>query len=326
MDSCVPIPANSDFTLSNMPYGIFSTESEPNRRVGVAIGEHILDLSKVGCFCGPILSKCCHVFKEESLHDFMELGPAAWSEARQTIHKLLSSSEGMLRDNTNLSKKALIPQAEARLHLPAKIGDLTDFSASKKHAENDRIMFTDDNLQINQNWNYMPVAYHSRASSIIPSGTAIRRPNGQRLSSTGIVTFGPTEQLDFEVELGALIGRGNDLGRPIPVDDAEKHVFGMVLLNDWSARDMQSWEWKPLGCFLSKSYATTISPWVVTMEALQPFRCDMLDVQKPTPLPYLQHRIPSTFDISLHVHLSTEGAESVTRLSTTNYKVTPTTK
>ncbi|OQV24158.1 Fumarylacetoacetase [Hypsibius exemplaris] len=319
----------SDFSFQNLPFGVFSTANKPIPRIGIAIGNWIMDLSELDCFSGPEMAKQSNVFREGELNAFMGLGRNAWHETRQTVQRVLSSAEGYLRDNGHLQKRTLINQDDAIMHVPARIGDFTDFSASKRHAENDRIMFTDKSQRILPNWDYMPVAYHSRASSVVVSGTDIRRPNGQYANEDGNVdsgpVFGPTKKLDFEMEIGALIGTKNALSQPISVDSADNHVFGFVLLNDWSARDLQSWEWNPLGPFLSKSFATTISPWVVTAAALEPFLCDPICLQDPQPLPYLRSKSIKTYDINLTTSLQTEGQTEMHYSSSvicqSNYKV-----
>jgi fumarylacetoacetase len=218
----------------------------------------------------------------------MSLGRPAWRETRAALQRLLSADEGALRDNPDLRSTALIPQADATMHLPASIGDYTDFFCSKEHAVNCGVMFRGPDNPLNPNWLHLPVAYHGRASSIVVSGTEVRRPWGQTAPTAPDAppTFQPSSVLDFELEMGAFIGPGNDLGAPISINSAADHIFGMVLVNDWSARDVQRWEYVPLGPFAAKNWATSISPWIVTLDALEPFAVAS-PPQDPPPLPYL---------------------------------------
>ncbi|NXD15856.1 FAAA Fumarylacetoacetase, partial [Nothocercus nigrocapillus] len=271
--SFIQVDENSDFPLQNLPYGVFSTKEEPRHRIGVAIGEQILDLSVIKhLFNGPALSKHQHVFEQPTLNAFMALGRGAWKEARAFLQKLLSASEPILRDNTELRRRAFVPQAAATMHLPAEIGDYTDFYSSRQHATNIGIMFRGKENALMPNWLHLPVGYHGRASSVVVSGTPIRRPVGQiNPDNDKPPVFSACKRLDMELEMAFFVGPGNKHGEPIPISRAHEHIFGMVLMNDWSARDIQKWEYIPLGPFLSKSFGTTISPWVVTMEALMPF-------------------------------------------------------
>jgi fumarylacetoacetase len=233
---------------------------------------------------------------------------------------LLRQDNPTLRDDEQLRAQALWPLAEVELHLPAAIGDYTDFYSSKEHASNVGTMFRGPENALMPNWLYLPVAYHGRASSVVPSGTAIRRPQGQtKADDAPAPTFGPSRLLDFEVEMGFFIGPGNILGRPIPVSAAADHIFGLVLVNDWSARDIQRWEYQPLGPFLAKNFATTISPWVVTLEALEPFRCPG-PAQEPRPLPYLQSVGHWAYDIQLEVALQSEAMSEAVIITRSNFR------
>ncbi|KHJ43462.1 fumarylacetoacetase [Trichuris suis] len=305
--SFVNIPPGSDFPLENLPYGIFSTAESPLPRIGVAIGDQILDVSQV-CqfFVGPELSRLRGALTKSALNEFLALGPAAWKEARTTLQRLLSKDESAIRDNDALRSSALVPQQKAHMHLPAVIGDYTDFFSSKYHAANCGRMFFGEGRSLTPNWEWAPLAYHGRSSSIVPSGTCIRRPWGQQKPpNVEAPIFEPSKMVDFELETAFLVGPGNELGTPIPADKASEHIFGMVLLNDWSdlvhtniARDIQMLESSPLGPFLGKSFATTISPWVVTMDALEPFRAESVD-QSTSVLSYLRCEGPNSFDINL---------------------------
>uniref|UniRef100_A0A665T039 Fumarylacetoacetase n=1 Tax=Echeneis naucrates TaxID=173247 RepID=A0A665T039_ECHNA len=302
--SFIKADATSDFSFYNLPYGIFSTPDNPKHRIGVAIGDQILDLSVIkSLFEGPVMSKHQDVFDQPTLNAFMALGYEAWREARRTLQMLLSANEPTLRDDISLRSRAFVHQSAATMHLPAEIGDYTDFYSSRDHATNVGIMFRGKENALMPNWLRLPVGYHGRASSVVVSGTPIRRPSGQmRPDQTKPPVFGPSKQLDIELEMAFFVGGGNKLGDPIPITKAHEHIFGMVLMNDWSARDIQSWEYVPLGPFLGKNFGTTISPWVVPMEALMPF-AEPNAVQDPEPLPYLQHHDSYTFNINLFVSL-----------------------
>uniref|UniRef100_A0AAX7U9H3 Fumarylacetoacetase n=1 Tax=Astatotilapia calliptera TaxID=8154 RepID=A0AAX7U9H3_ASTCA len=273
--SFIAVDPTSDFSFHNLPYGIFSTPDSPRHRIGVAIGDQILDLSAVkSLFRGPVLSKHQDVFDQPTLNAFMALGYEAWREARRTVQMLLSANESTLRDDMSLrsrsfpSRKASIPFMNCLFF----IGDYTDFYSSRDHATNVGIMFRGKENALMPNWYMLPVGYHGRASSVVVSGTPIRRPSGQmRPDQTKPPVFGPSKKLDIELEMAFFVGGGNPLGEAIPIQKAHEHIFGMVLMNDWSARDIQAWEYVPLGPFLGKNFGTTISPWVVPMEALLPF-------------------------------------------------------
>lgn len=319
--SFVPVAEGSDFTYENLPYGIFSTPTNKKPRPGVAIGDYILDLSVVKhFFTGPHLKNSQHVFDESSLNGFMGLGRPAWLEARQVIQKLLSKNEPVLKDDIALKAKALVPMSQATMHLPAKIGDYTDFYSSLEHATNVGIMFRGKDNALMPNWKHLPVGYHGRASSVVVSGTPIRRPNGQtRPDDSKPPVFGPCRLMDFELEMAFFVGPASSLGDPIPVQTAEDHIFGMVLMNDWSARDIQKWEYVPLGPFTAKNLGTTISPWVVTLEALEAFRCPNTP-QDPAPMPYLLHKDNFNFDINLEVTIKPKDSDDSTVVSKSNFK------
>uniref|UniRef100_A0A674EI54 Fumarylacetoacetase n=1 Tax=Salmo trutta TaxID=8032 RepID=A0A674EI54_SALTR len=247
--------------------------TQPRHRIGVAIGDQILDLSVIkSLFRGPVLSNHQDVFDQPTLNAFMGLGYEAWRETRRSLQQLLSANETTLRDDVSLRSRAFFHQSSAMMHLPAEIGDYTDFYSSRDHATNVGIMFRGKENALMPNWLRLPVGYHGRASSIVVSGTPIRRPSGQmRPDQSKPPVFGQSKQLDIELEMAFFVGGGNRLGEPIPIERAHQHIFGMVLMNDWSARDIQAWEYVPLGPFLGKNFGTTISPWVVPMEALLPF-------------------------------------------------------
>lgn len=319
--SFIEVSPDSDFPLQNLPYGVFSTADNPTHRIGVAIGNQVLDLSVIRhLFTGPILQSQQDVFAENTLNSFMGLGRAAWQEARATLQRLLSAQEPLLSNNKDLRARAFVPQSDAIMHLPAKIGDYTDFYSSKNHAYNVGCMFRGPDNALMPNWTHLPVGYHGRASSIVISGTPIRRPNGQtRPDESQPPVFGPCKLFDFELEMAFLVGPGNQLGEPISMDKAEDHIFGMVLMNDWSARDIQKWEYVPLGPFLGKNLGTSISPWVVTMDALKPFVVPNA-TQDPKPLPYLYHEDPYNFDIHLEVAIKGEGMPKPATVCRSNFK------
>jgi fumarylacetoacetase len=299
---------HSDFPLQNLPLGIFSRPGEA-LRCGVAIGDAILDLEAalaVGLFAGPA-KVAVEATRGGALNGFFALGRDARVALRERLLELL----GEHSEHQAVLKSALYPASECQLHLPAKVGDYTDFYVGIQHATNVGKLFRPDNPLL-PNYKYVPIGYHGRASTLRPSGTEVRRPQGQTLPAGHTEpTFGPCARLDYELELGIWIGQGNDMGQAIPIAEAEQHLAGLCLLNDWSARDIQAWEYQPLGPFLSKSFITTISPWVVTAEALEPFRCAQPARPEgdPQPLPYLldqRDQANGAFDIELEVLLLTE--------------------
>ncbi|XP_076012002.1 fumarylacetoacetase [Genypterus blacodes] len=319
--SFIKVDPKSDFSFHNLPYGIFSTHRNPRHRIGVAIGDQIVDLSVIKTlFQGPELSEHQHVFDQPSLNAFMALGYKAWKEARRTLQGLLSVNQNTLKDDVSLRSRAFVNQSEATMHLPAEIGDYTDFYSSRDHAINVGTMFRGKENALMPNWLRLPVGYHGRASSVVVSGTPLHRPSGQmRPDQTKPPVFGPSKQLDIELEMAFFVGKGNNLGESIPIDKAHEHIFGMVLMNDWSARDIQAWEYVPLGPFLGKNFGTTISPWVVPMEALLPF-AEPNQIQDPDPLPYLKHDDPFTFNINLFVSLKGKGMAKAATICRSNFK------
>ncbi|NGQ96134.1 fumarylacetoacetase [Brevibacillus sp. SYP-B805] len=320
--SFIEVAPTSHFPIQNLPYGVFRPRKGGAPRIGVAIGDYVLDLSVLeesGHFLHSSLAGK-KIFNQSSLNAFMALGKPAWREARAIIRRLLSAEEPTLRDNHALREAALIPQSEVEMLLPAQIGDYTDFYASKHHATNVGIIFRGKENALMPNWVNLPVGYHGRASSIVVSGTDVRRPNGQmKLLEQTAPVFGPCQQLDFELEVGWFVGPGNASGEPISIEHAEDHIFGLVLVNDWSARDIQAWEYQPLGPFLAKNFATSISPWVVPLDALQPFRVQG-PPQDPEPLPYLRQSGARSFDIHLAVDLQGEKMGEPQRICTTNFR------
>lgn len=285
--SWLPYPADHPFPVQNLPYGAFRLKASAEARPCVRIADLVLDLAETEK--AGLLSGCATValFQRGTLNAFMAQGRAVWSAVRRRIQELLSGADARLRDDTALRERTLIPLERVELCLPVEIGDYTDFYSSKQHAFNVGTMFRGAENALMPNYLWMPIGYHGRASSIVLSGTPIRRPSGQTNANDGPTPeFGPSKSLDFELEMGFFVGPGNELGRPIPIDDADDHIFGMAIVNDWSARDIQRWEYQPLGPFLSKNFATSISPWIVPMGALTPFRVPPGE-QQPAPLPYL---------------------------------------
>jgi len=313
--SFLDISPDSHFSIQNLPYGIFSTAVSPEPRVGVAIGTYILDLSVV---MGMLLDDCPHnIFNHPTLNPLMAQGPAFWHEVRTAVQYALSE-ESTLLQNDSIRQHALIPQSDATMHLPVAIGDYTDFYSSREHASNVGHMFRGPDHLLTPNWLHMPVAYHGRASSVVVSGTDIHRPRGQVMEQgADNPRFMPSQTLDFELEMGFFIGGNSTLGQPVSIADAHEYIFGMVLLNDWSARDIQFWEYRPLGPFTAKNFATTISPWVVPMAALEPFRCPT-PTQSPAPLPYLQADGENGYDIQLEVSLKGDEMEQAATISKSN--------
>nr|CAD1831383.1 unnamed protein product [Ananas comosus var. bracteatus] len=328
--SFVEVHRDSHFPPENLPFGVFRPkggaggggDAAAAARPGVAIGEFVLDLSAVaaaGLFDGPEL-KGSDCFFQPSLNMFLEMGRPAWKEARSTLQKILSADEPVLRDNATLREKCLLPMSEVEMLLPIVIGDYTDFFSSMYHAKNCGTIFRGPENAIAPNWFHLPIAYHGRASSIVISGTDIVRPRGQgHPSGNSLPYFGPSQKLDFELEMAAIVGPGNELGKPIAVDNAADHIFGLVLMNDWSARDIQAWEYVPLGPFLGKSFGTTISPWIVTLDALEPFACNA-PIQDPPPLPYLAEKKHINYDIPLEVWIKPKGHDNPSVITKSNFK------
>ena len=310
-----------DFPIQNLPFGVFRPAAGQQPRVGVAIGDQILDIAAAASsLAGPAVA-AAHAGAAPSLNGLMSLGPQAWSALRLALSRGLSSEHG----DENL-RRQLTPMAQAEMTLPVVIGDFTDFFASMFHATNAGRMFRPDN-PLMPNYKYVPVAYHSRSSSVRVSGTPFKRPRGQRKGPNDAApSYGPSRNLDFELELGIYIGTPSESGAPVPVAAAAEHIFGFCLLNDWSARDIQAWEYQPLGPFLGKNFATTVSSWVVTAEALAPFHTAAFarPAGDPAPLPHLDDagdRAHGGLDITLEAYISTA---TMRRTGTVPLRVTQT--
>ncbi len=317
--SWLPVPVGSDFPIQNIPFGIFSAPGRP-MRIGTRVGETVVDLFVLAdsdLLAGIDVERIA--LMETNLNRLLKHGSARVREVRQRLIHLLDAENADLRDNEVLRAKSLVPIADVIMHLPANIGDYTDFYSSRQHAYNVGCMFRDPANALLPNWLHLPVGYHGRASSIIASGVDFHRPCGQyKPSPDAAPVFGPTRQLDLELEMGFLTYEGKPLGERISTAEAENHIFGLALFNDWSARDIQAWEYVPLGPFLGKNFASSISPWVVTLDALEPFRVSG-PVQEPAVLPYLQYTGNKHFDIKLEVAILTSGG-SETVISRSNFR------
>ncbi|MEM6647716.1 MAG: fumarylacetoacetase [Bacteroidota bacterium] len=316
VSSCfIPGVDASAFSLANLPYAVFSTPGQPPRPC-VRAGDAVLDLCGLEQRGLLRLPGVDAVFDAPVLNPFMAAGPEVWADVRQQLQRLLDVNTPTLRDAPDVQAEIFHSLSDVDLHLPMRVGDYTDFYASRHHATNVGTLFRGPEHALPPNWLHLPIGYHGRASSVVLSGTPIRRPSGQtRPAGAEAPVFGPSRELDLEVELGAVIGVGNSLGESIPVDEAAAHLFGYVLVNDWSARDIQRWEYKPLGPFLGKSFATTISPWIVPAAALAPFRVPLAP-HMPTPLPYLTQADRLGLDIDLAVDVVSENGTASSIIET----------
>jgi fumarylacetoacetase len=304
-----------DFPIQNLPFGVFHRRDDKDdpspARAGMAIGDFVLDLTAChdeGWFTGAA-EHADAALAEPTLNALLRLGPETWTALRRQASELLASDSRAHRANRRLGDTILVPMDEAELRLPLAVGDYTDFYASVHHATNVGSMFRPDNPLL-PNYKWVPIGYHGRASSLVTSGTPVPRPSGQlKDPKSDAPAFGPSRSLDYEMELGFVVGSGNPLGTPVPIAQAESHLFGLCLVNDWSARDIQSWEYQPLGPFLAKNFATTLSPWIVTLDALAPFRAPAArrPANDPRPLPYLsdpQDQARGAFDVTVEVWLT----------------------
>ncbi|RAH71437.1 fumarylacetoacetate hydrolase FahA [Aspergillus aculeatinus CBS 121060] len=332
MASWLQIPKNSPFSLANIPFGIISTAKAASRVPAIAIGDYALNLNAFASSGGfaqlPSFEPHLNVFDQPTLNAFAALGRPVHRQVREYIQSIFRADTPfpqILKDNASLQQEALLPLSEVTNHLPMQIGDYTDFYAGLNHAYTLGVLLRGPDNALQPNYKHLPVAYHGRASSIVPSGTPIHRPNGQILANPTAVpkvpTFTTCKRLDIELELAAFVSRPNELGQPVSVQEAEDHIFGVVLMNDWSARDIQAWEYVPLGPFNAKNWATTISPWVVLLDALEPFRTASLEPENnQNVLPYLREkRADNVFDIPLEFELTNEGGKPTT-ISRSNAK------
>lgn len=318
--SWLKVEENSDFPIQNIPFGVFLTRDDIIT-IGTRIGDYAIDLGalhQLGYFEGIPLTD--DIFLQDTLNDFIADGRKTWRLVRNRIAEIFDVKNGKLRDHAEHKDKIIFRMDEVEMLLPVQVGDYTDFYASKEHATNVGSLFRDPKNALMPNWLHIPIGYHGRSSSIIPSGTPIHRPVGQSRPTEegGAPGFGPSKLLDFELEMAFITTVSNDLGDRISINEAEDYIFGLVLFNDWSARDIQAWEYQPLGPFLGKNFASTISPWIVTLDALEPFRVDN-PKQEPTPLPYLQHEGKHSFDINLQMAIQPEEKEE-TVVCNSNFK------
>ena len=315
MQSWIKIDQQSDFSIYNIPFGIFS-ESDHIKRVGVAIGDQVLDLYaafELGVF--KDLNFDVSVLESDSLNDFIALGKSTTVKVRELIQTELCNENSVLKSHPSV----FIKQSSVQMHLPVKVGDYTDFYSSIEHATNIGTMFRDPDNALLPNWKHLPVGYHGRASSIIVSDENVYRPKGQIvLAPNTPPVFQASTRVDFELEMGFIIGKSTKLGDSVSTETADAYIFGKVLFNDWSARDIQKWEYVPLGPFLAKSFASSMSPWVVTLEALEPFKIDG-PTQEPTVLPYLNFEGSKNYDINLEVSIQPENCQE-TVVSHSNFK------
>ena len=312
LTSWISVPENNDFPIQNIPFGIAEFNGV---KAGVSrIGDTAINLSvlfEAGIFEGILAHNC---FDESTLNSFLKLEKATWRAVRNRISEVFTNEM-----DEDLQAQCLSPISNVSMCMPVKVGDYTDFYSSRQHAYNVGCMFRDPNNALLPNWLHIPVGYHGRASSIILSGTDVRRPKGQQLPvDADTPVFGPCRLLDFELEMAFITGEGKPLGDSISTDEADDYIFGMVLFNDWSARDIQKWEYVPLGPFLAKNFASSISPWIVTLDALEPFRCEG-EKQDPEVLSYLEFEGNKNIDINLEVQISCDAFEAHT-ISKSNYK------
>lgn len=318
MKSWIPISARSHFSLANIPFGIISTASDSTHRPAVAIGEYALDLCQFrrqNGFSGlTSFASSQNVLESTTLNAFASLGRSTHREVRSYLQSVFAADTPypeILRDNETLRKAALIPMSEVQTHLPLAIGDYTDFFAGRNHAFNVGTLFRGPSNALQPNYHHLPVAYHGRASSVVVSGTALHRPWGQIITDPAaepkVPVFTPCRRLDIELEMGMFISRENALGKPIPIDQAEEYIFGYVLMNDWSARDIQQWEYVPLGPFNAKNFGTSISAWVVLADALEPFRTPGLPNNVGLSSYLQENRKDFALDIKLEVDLKSKS-------------------
>jgi len=317
--SWIEVPKNSDFPIQNIPFGVFLTK-EDVITIGTRIGDCAIDmgaLQQLGYFDGIELTD--DMFMQDTLNDFISDGKKTWRLVRNRLSELFDSENPLLRDNKEHREIIIFKMEDIEMQLPVLIGDYTDFYSSKEHATNVGKMFRDPENALLPNWLHIPVGYHGRSSTIVPSGIPVHRPMGQTLpNGETSPVFGPSRLVDFELETAFITTDVNVMGENILINEAEDYIFGMVLLNDWSARDIQKWEYVPLGPFLAKNFASSISPWIITMDALEPFRTKG-PKQEPTPLPYLQQKGKHMYDINLEVYLKPENAEA-SLISKSNFK------
>ena len=312
LTSWLDIPSDSDFSIYNLPFGIFS-KKKGKTRAGIAIGIHIVDLASLAE--AELIDVSPFVFRQSTLNEFIGLGKKVTNKVRLDVQRLLTDTNSPLKGKPEM----LVLQADVQMHLPVHIGDYTDFYSSIEHATNVGKMFRDPENALLPNWRHIPVGYHGRASSIVVSGTPIKRPKGQLMPKDATVPiFKASGRLDFELEMGFITGKNTQLGTSVSTNDAEDYIFGLALFNDWSARDIQKWEYVPLGPFLGKNFGSSLSPWIVTIEALEPFKIAG-PKQDPEVLPYLKYKGNQNYDVQLEVALQPENGAELT-VSSSNFK------
>lgn len=308
----VSVPDNSDFSIYNLPFGVFSVNGD-TPKAGMAIGEQIVDLAAISDL--GLITVDASYFRQKTLNEFIALGKKITNKVRLDVQRLLTIENSPLKNHSEV----FVSQKDAKMHLPVHVGDYTDFYSSIEHATNVGKMFRDPENALLPNWRHIPVGYHGRASSIVVSGTDIHRPMGQvKTNHMEVPVFNASENLDFELEMGFVVGKSTELGERVSTKNAAEHIFGLVLFNDWSARDIQKWEYVPLGPFLGKSFASSMSPWIVTLEALEPFKVQGPE-QKPEVLSYLKYEGEHNYDIKLEVGMSSPTSEETT-ISKSNFK------
>ena len=312
LTSWLDIPSDSDFSIYNLPFGIFS-KKKGKTRAGIAIGIHIVDLASLAE--AELIDVSPFVFRQSTLNEFIGLGKKVTNKVRLDVQRLLTDTNSPLKGKPEM----LVLQADVQMHLPVHIGDYTDFYSSIEHATNVGKMFRDPENALLPNWRHIPVGYHGRASSIVVSGTPIKRPKGQLMPKDATApVFKASGRLDFELEMGFITGKNTQLGTSVSTNDAEDYIFGLALFNDWSARDIQKWEYVPLGPFLGKNFGSSLSPWIVTIEALEPFKIAG-PKQDPEVLPYLKYKGNQNYDVQLEVALQPENGAELT-VSSSNFK------
>ena len=317
--SWVEAAEDSDFPIQNLPFGVIETDAQ-GPRVAVPIGEKIVDLAKLDelGYLKDIDGLDPATLRASNLNPLIALGKPVTRALRKRLSHLLHADNGELRDSPRDHAALLLAREQVRPLLPVAIGDYVDFYSSLEHATNVGLLFRPDN-PLPPNWKHLPIGYHGRTSTIVVGETPIRRPRGQTRAADGSITFGPSGKLDYELEVGFVVGRDSEMGSVISVSQAEEYIFGLVLVNDWSARDIQAWEYQPLGPFLGKSFGTSISPWVVTQEALEPFRVEGAPQDPPAP-PYLHAPGARNYDLHLEVSVQPEGAMRATTVCRTNFR------
>ncbi len=317
--SWLEIESNSDFPIQNIPFGVFMAHDD-HITIGTRLGDWAVDLNvlhQLGYFEGITLPE--DVFLQDTLNDFITLGRPICRQVRNRIADIFDAENDQLKNNQEHRNEVLFKVDEIQVLMPVFVQDYTDFYSSREHAENVGTMFRGKENALMPNWLHLPVGYHGRSSSIVVSGENIHRPKGQTMpEGADKPVFGPSKLMDFELEMAFITTDGKHLGESISTDEAEEYIFGMVIFNDWSARDLQKWEYVPLGPFLGKNFGSSISPWVVTLDALEPFRTEA-PKQNPEPLPYLKCANNTAYDINLEVYIQPEGGEE-TRVSESNHK------